>query len=169
MEQHGPVPPKGTVALALKRQNRRAYAARRRFHDGQLLLASTMKPWIPVQAFGRLVQVGRLGGRVHMRLLFDSDIFQFTRSTANISFTGYEWTQRRWLPSPKANNKSSAARPLAQQRAQNSSALILPAIIGKSTMPVMMLSTIVVTTATAVRWLPLLLLTRDNGSCSVHR
>ena len=141
MEQHGPVPPKGTVALALKRQNRRAYAARRRFHDGQLLLASTMKPWIPVQAFGRLVQVGRLGGRVHMRLLFDIHIFQFTRSTANISFTGYEWTQRRWLPSPKANNKSSAARPLAQQRAQNSSALILPAIIGKSTMPVMMLST----------------------------
>ena len=109
------------------------------------LLASTMKSWIPVQAFGRLVQVGRfgyvLGGRVHMRLLFDSHIFQFTRSTANISFTGYEWTQRRWLPSPKANNKSSAARPLAQQRAQNSSALILPAIIGKSTMPVMMLST----------------------------
>ena len=133
MEQHGPVPPKGTVALALKRQNRRAYAARRRFHDGQLLLASTMKPWIPVQAFGRLVQVGRLGGRVHMRLLFDSHIFQFTRSTANISFTGYEWTQRRWLPSPRANNKSSAAGPLAQQRAQNSSALILPAIIGKST------------------------------------
>ena len=31
-----------------------------------------MKSWIPEQAFGRLVQVGRfgyvLGGRVHMRL-----------------------------------------------------------------------------------------------------